>query len=198
MPEEAVEDLPPEKPKKASNPFIPIIAVLVLLPVLSFLMTDFVLIPRIKHAVAEETGAGVKLAKADSTEGKVSKDAQGSKKNSKGGHGKKGGDSAGPAIDPHSFEFSNIVANLAGSLKSRYLKISFTVEGDAPGFRETIEANEVKMIDATLGILTSLSLKDLESPAVKNELRSQLLAAFENALHEPIVSELYFSEFVVQ
>ena len=59
MPEDNVEELPAGDAgagaQKPPSPLLPIVAILVLLPVLSFLMTEFVLIPRMKAAVAEQT-----------------------------------------------------------------------------------------------------------------------------------------------
>ena len=192
MPEDKVEELPaadtPAEAKPAS-PIIPLIAILVLLPVLSFLMTEFVLIPRMKQAVAEQTGAHGDDAHA---EVKVAKAEKGSD-----GYGEGYGDEAAYG-SASSYEFSNIVANLAGSLKSRYVKVSFTVEGEDPAFASKIETNRAKLIDTTLGILASLTLSDLENPGMKNQLRSDLIAAYETALQERVITQLYFSEFVVQ
>ncbi len=196
--EDTVEELPAAAPAggaaKGGNPGIPVLAILILLPVLSFMMTDFVLIPKIKGAVAKQTGAS-EHASADAD----AKDSQAkSDKKKSGSYGDdKGGDYGGYG-SANSYEFDSIITNLAGSLKSRYVKVSFTVEGEHPGFVDTIESNKAKLIDTTLGLLSSLSLSDLENPGIKNQLRSDLIAAYENALQERVITQLYFSEFVVQ
>lgn len=78
------------------------------------------------------------------------------------------------------------------------MKVSFIVEGSRPDFSVLAEANRVKMIDATLGVLSSLTSADLQNPGIKNTVRSKLIAAYDTVLKERVVTGLYFSEFVVQ
>jgi len=182
MADEQIEELPAEGAAVAGgggNPWIPVIVILIMLPVLSFAMTEFVLIPKIKTAVgADKTAPGNHTGE---------------------GHGKGHGDGdakAGKVMTQYAFD--DIVANLSGSMQSRYVKVSFTVEGDDPNFEALMDANKVKMVDITLGVLNSLSMRDLEQPGIKNIVRNDLLSAFHTLMKKKVIHQIYFTAFVVQ
>ena len=82
---------------------------------------------------------------------------------------------------------------------TRYLKTSFVVTGAKP---DTINAafteNKARLMDVTLGVLSSLSLSDLEEPGSKNVLREKLVTAYNQALGKRVADQVYFSDFVVQ
>jgi flagellar FliL protein len=61
-----------------------------------------------------------------------------------------------------------------------------------------MEQNRAKVIDATLSVLSNLTLQDLEEPGIKNIVRNQLINQIGQALKSNAVEQLYFSEFVVQ
>jgi flagellar FliL protein len=164
-------------PAKAPSAWPPIIAVLVLMPAISFGVTQFVLIPRIKAAVLQQGGKG-ETAGAEQHE----------KKSEKNGEDK-------PAP---SYEFSNIVVNLSGSGGTRYLKTSFTVVGSKPDLQQTLTDNKNQLLDIAINVLGSKSMADLEAPGSKNMIRNDLLESFNQALKDPIIEQLYFTEFVVQ
>ncbi len=179
--EESIQELPGSVETESGggnsivSSWMPVLAILILTPVITFAMAEFILIPRMQKAL----GAG--------------SDSGGSAHQSA-----KAGEHAEDGEAVKTYKFDNIVANLSGSLKSRYVKVSFSMEGVHPNFKEVIVSNEPKLIDATLGILSALTLVDLEEPGIKNILRSDLLNVFEIALNERVIEQLYFSEFVVQ
>ncbi len=171
--ESDVEDLPaaPGEQKKL-NGLLPIIAIIVLIPLITVGLWEFYMLPSLEK-LANQGGspaAGVKH----------------------GGSGSARTDVA------QTYEFNDIVANLSGSLKSRYIKVSFTVEGRTVGFPEHMARNRAKIIDGALAVLSDLSLQDLEKPGIKNIVRNDLLNTFGQTLQSDIVEQLYFSEFVVQ
>src|SRR5262249_59680451 len=100
----------PAAPAKAPSAWPPIIAVLILMPVISVAVTQFVLIPRIKAAVSQQGGA----SKAETPAPE---------------HKEKPKDKKSEGKPPPTYEFSNIVVNLSGSGGTRYLKTSFTITG---------------------------------------------------------------------
>lgn len=178
--EEKIENLPPSddsqgegnKSGGGGSPWIPVLVMILLIPVLSFVMTNFLVVPKMKHLIEESVK---ELSKEETKEEAAAAE--------------------GPV---QTYEFEDIVANLAGALRSRYVKVSFTVEGTIPNFVEYIEKNKAKIIDTTLGILSSLNIMDLEQPGFRNIVRNDLLSAFENALKGNFIQQLYFSEFVIQ
>ena len=176
---------PPAAPAGQGG-WMPVIAVLVLVPALSFGMAQFLIFPRMEKMLQEATAAA----------GGGGGEGHGSEGSS---HGKSSGSEKGHKGEAtYSHEFKDIVSNLSGSMKSRYIKVSFTVYSVVAGFKEIVEANKAKLLDATLSVLGALSLADVEDTAVKNKVRGELVFAYESVLRRRVVEEIYFSEFVIQ
>ncbi|MEZ5278645.1 MAG: flagellar basal body-associated FliL family protein [Opitutaceae bacterium] len=153
--------------------FLPLLLVIILVPAISYAMTEFLVIPKMKAALAS---SGHEAEPAE--------------------HGSLPDTQKGAAI--HSVEFKDIVSNIAGSMKSRYIKVSFTAYSADPEIEERVKHDRAKLLDATLSILSSLTLAELEEAGVKNKIRTELLLSFESVMHARLFEELYFSEFVVQ
>lgn len=173
--------------------FIPLIAAIVIAPALSWAVGQFVLMPQLKkqlaapidpHAAPAEHGAAAEEPAAEAAHGKEEK----------GGHGKKG-EAAGNGA---TYEFENVVVNLAGTMGTRYLKTAFLVTGTDKSLRAAFEANKPKMVDITINVLSSLSLADLEEAGAKNLIREKLIGAYNQAFGKRLVDQVYFSDFVVQ
>jgi flagellar FliL protein len=103
----------------------------------------------------------------------------------------------GKGVTPPTYEFSNMVVNLAGTMGTRYLKTSFEVTG-VDGLKGLFDQNKARLTDVTLNVLSSLTLADLEEPGSKNVLREKLVTAYNEALGRKIADQVYFSDFVVQ
>jgi flagellar FliL protein len=168
--------------------WLPVIVVLIAVPLLSFAMAEFVLFPRLEKRLAAN---GV-VPPAGEEKPAAKPAASGH------GHGKAEGEHGGEGSAAQSYEFKDIVSNLAGEMKSRYIKVAFTAYGSDPKFTETIEANKAKLLDTTLGVLGSLNLAEMEDSSIKNKVRSSLVQAYHTVLHARIIEEVYFSEFVIQ
>jgi flagellar FliL protein len=175
----------PAAPRGGAAQWIPVIAAVVLAPVLSWAVAEFVLLPRMQKKlasvkagdVAEEHAAPAAEARAEG-----------------GAKGDKGKEGAGPAT----YEFQNLVVNLAGTMGTRYLKTSFIVTGADANIKAVFETQKAKLTDITLNVLSSLSLADLEEPGAKNVLREKLVLAYNQALGRKVADQVYFSDFVVQ
>ncbi|HEY2801360.1 MAG TPA: flagellar basal body-associated FliL family protein [Chthoniobacterales bacterium] len=182
MPEEESASTEAEKTAataKAPSVWMPIVAVLILMPAISFGITQYVLIPRIKAAVLQP-GVRTQSASAAGESNERGKD-------------KKSEGKPGP-----SYEFSNIVVNLAGTGGTRYLKASFTVVGSRPDLQTILSENKNQLLDVAISVLGSKSMADLETPGSKNMVRNDLVESFNQALKDKLVEQLYFTEFVVQ
>lgn len=180
--------------------FIPAIAAVVLAPAACWGVAEFVLLPKLQKklaAVAPAAGAPAgEGAHAEEAAHEPEPEAKGG--HGGGGHGgKEGGEAKG---NPATYEFSNVVVNLAGTMGTRYLKTSFLVAGpEGKGnIKSTFEAQKPKLTDITLNVLSSLTLADLEEPGAKNVLREKLVAAYNQALGKRVVDQVYFSDFVIQ
>jgi flagellar protein FliL len=177
---------------------LPAVLAIVVAPALSFAVAEFVLLPRLQKrlaAVAPASGAHAPAPAAEG-EGEGAPAEESSAKGKEGGkEGKEGKEGAGPST----YEFSNVVVNLAGTMGTRYLKTSFIVTGaQGKSIRSAFEGNKAKLTDITLNVLSSLTLSDLEEPGSKNVLREKLVAAYNQALGKRLVDQVYFSDFVIQ
>lgn len=156
--------------------WLPAIVTVVLAPVCTWAVCQFVVIPQLqkKIAAAPQTEATAAESGHDFGPGKGGKDAA------------------------PNFEFQNMVVNLSGTMGTRYLKTSFLVTGADPEFKTLFETNKARLTDVTLNVLSSLSLADLEEPGAKNVLREKLVSAYNQTLGRRVADQVYFSDFVVQ
>jgi len=170
--------------------WLPVLAAIVVAPAATFAVAQFVLLPKLKAELAAGVEGG-----AEAHAPAAKKKAEGDKKE-KGGHGGKEGEGGSTA---DTYEFANVVVNLSGTMGTRYLKTSFVVTGTKPDtIKDAFEENKARLTDVTLGVLSSLSLSDLEEPGSKNVLREKLVTAYNQALGSRVAEQVYFSDFVVQ
>ena len=182
--QQPAENAPAAAPAKAPSPWMPIIAVLVLMPAISFAATQFLILPRLRSVLAEQKpGGGGKEA-----------DHHGAKGGKEGKEGKGGEHEAGK----FACDFENVVVNLSGSLGTKYLKTSFTFNSSNPDLKKLIEEHKKQLLDVAINILSSRSLADLEAPGSKNVVRNDLMAHFNEALHSDLIEQIFFTEFVIQ
>ncbi len=184
-------------PAKAPSPWVPIIAVCVLMPAISFATTQYLLLPKIRGAVLEQKAivhAAKPEGKGDAKKGR----AEPAKGKGKEEHGKGEGAEGGGAGGAFSYDFENVVVNLSGAMGTRYLKTSFTTLSDNPDLKKLIDENKKQLLDVALSVLSTRTMADLEQPGSKNVVRNDLMANFNQALKSDLVSQIYFSEFVVQ
>jgi len=179
MPDEEENEGAPveEAAPKAPNVWMPVIAVIVLMPLISFAMTQFILIPRIQGSVAAQNAAA----------GTDAKGAGGAKP-----------DPTKDAKPSFSYQFDDVVVNLSGAMGTKYLKASFSLFSSNPDLQKIITDNKSHLLDVALNVLSSKSMADLEAPGSKNLVRNDLISNFNQALNSEVVEQLYFSEFVVQ
>jgi flagellar FliL protein len=192
MAKKAPEPEPPPAapaPAKAPSPWVPLIVVIVLMPAISFATTQYLLLPKIRGAVLEQKA----IAHAAKAEGKEhGKEGKSGEK----GHGKEGAE--GGAGGAFSYDFESVVVNLSGAMGTRYLKTTFTVLSENPDLKKVIDENKKQLLDVALNVLGSRSLADLEQPGAKNVMRNDLMGNFNHALKSDLVTQIYFTEFVVQ
>jgi flagellar FliL protein len=151
-------------------------AAVVLAPALSWVVADYVLLPHLAKRL--EAPVAADAAPAQPAEAAAS-DAK-----------------ARPP--PPSYQFNNVVVNLAGTMGTRYLKTSFIVTGSDAALANIFEGDKARLTDVTLNVLSSLTLADLEEPGSKNVLREKLVAAYNQTLGRKVADQVYFSDFVVQ
>jgi flagellar basal body-associated protein FliL len=183
--DDAAESAGAAAPKKSGGKFkvwIPLIATVVAMPGLAFLTTQFVLLPKIKRTMtqaADDTAANPTTAAARGT-------ASGS------------GTSVKPGKDKVTYEMPKILVNVAGTMMTRYLMTTLTLVGNSSDFKDKIDANLPQLKDVARGVLETKTIGDLGKPGARNQMRSELLTVFNNALGGPVVQDLYITEQAVQ
>lgn len=171
------------QPPKPPSPLVPIILIVLLVPGLTFGISQFVILPKMKSMVEETVSTA------------LSENAQ----SSKGGKGGGPRDAAhNEAVPMQTYEFQDIVTNISSGIQARYIRVSFTIEGDDPRFVELADTNRTKLVDTALGILSALQWEEVQKAGTKNLVRNDLINAFNTALHGELVKNLYFAQFVVQ
>lgn len=187
--------------------WLPVLVVIIITPILTMAVSEALIIPRVKKTFADveakiaetahpaEGGPMAGEKKGGHGEKKTEKKAEKKGGHGGGGHGEKGGEDSGPSKE---VKFENVVANLSGSMKTRFVKVSFTIEGEDDDFKDVIKENKTKLIDNALGILGAMTVAELDEPGIKNIMRSDLVNGFNQVLGKNVVKNLYFSEFVIQ
>lgn len=174
--------------------WLPLIVALVAAPAATWATVEFVLLPRLQKKIAAhpaEGGAADAHGSAPAPEAAAA-GGHGAKPKASGGHGK---ESAAPDA---SYQFENVVVNLAGTMGTRYLKTTFLVTGADANIANIFAGAKARLTDVTLNVLSSLTLADLEEAGAKNLIREKLVNAYNQALGRKVAEQVYFSDFVIQ
>jgi flagellar protein FliL len=182
---------PAAAPSGGLKAWIPTIVALVLAPVACWAVVQFLLLPQLKSSLTIEVAEG-----ATSSPGASSTSGGGAA--TSGGAGKSGAKAAEPGAIGSSYKFENVVVNLAGTMGTRYLKTTFLVTSSQPDITARFEAMRPQLLDVTIGVLSSLSIHDLEEPGAKNVIREKLVNSYNQVLGSRVAEQVYFSDFVVQ
>jgi flagellar FliL protein len=173
-------DAPPASGGGGFKAWLPLIVAVVTMPALAYATTHFVLLPKLKRAMAQAKPA----AAAEGTD--------------EPGAPAKSGDKAGSGKPKVTVGLSKILVNVAGTMGTRYLMTSMTLVGNATEFKDKIEQNKDQLIDLANGTLSAKTISDLEKPGARNVIRAELLTVFNNALGGPLVQEIYITELAIQ
>ncbi|MFM8334080.1 MAG: flagellar basal body-associated FliL family protein [Opitutaceae bacterium] len=194
---DAPEEKPAEKNSASGKPavgLLPMLIAIVLAPVLSWGVGKFLLVPQIETQVKAQFAASLEQAgKVEQGDPDSAAAAHSPKKGSSSGGGH-GGKSAAPSRP----KFEDLTVNIAGTQGTRYLKVSFNVEGKNAAANDKIDKRYQELVDASITILSSLTMPELDNPGSKAVVRGRLIAAFNDLLKAPLVEQVFFSDFVVQ
>lgn len=164
-------------PAKGGNPWIPLIANIILMPAIAYGLTTFVLIPKLQGGKAPAASA--------------SKEPAGEA----GATGEKGASAKGRITVPLG---GKVLVNVAGTAGTRYLVASMTLVGKTSDFRDHVEKNDPQLRDAASSILSAKTMGDLDKPGTRNVVRAELISAFNDILGKEAVIDIYLTEFAIQ
>jgi flagellar FliL protein len=152
--------------------WLPLLATVVVMPLLAFAMTQFVLLPQLKKNLNGGTEAP---ASPKAKETKQSADAK-----------------------RETLPMNKLLVNVAGTMGARYLLVSLSVAGSDQEFKAKIAAHDPQLRDFACGVLATKTIADLEKPGARNLIRSELISGFNNLLGSALVQEIYLTEFAIQ
>lgn len=117
-----------------------------------------------------------------------------------GEHGKKGG--GGTVIDTPNkgkiVTLNPIVVNLRDTGGSRYLKVSIGMETNNDEVVKEIKDIGIQLSDFLNERLSNVRIQEVDNLAGRNKLKRELMQGTNELLEKGAVTQLYFSEFVIQ
>jgi flagellar basal body-associated protein FliL len=170
--------------------WLPLIVSVVLMPVLAYGLTMFVLIPKLRTELAKGGGATEEVQAREPA----------SEKPAHGGGGEKGGGGGkeAPGKLKNKAVISKVIVNVSGSLGSRMLLASFTLAGGSADLKIKVDEHMDQLRDLAASTLASKTIADLEKPEARNLIRTELMSQFNAALGSNMVQEIYLTEFAIQ
>ena len=207
---------PPEgeggEPKPPKSPIVPILVGVLVGAGVSFGVTQFVLVPKIKAANAAQVaaqhpeggseGGAPASGHGDATPAPAGGHGAAEKKKDDGHGGKDDGKDAGPQAkytkDGYIYPFQPVMVNVQGTLGKQYLKCAFDVVSDNKNIAALIEENKGKLRDVAIEALGNYSLSDLEGQNGKSVVRQDLIARMNKALNTSAIKQIQFTQYLVQ
>jgi flagellar FliL protein len=159
--------------------WLPLILTIVAMPALAYATTTYFIVPQIQRATGN---AGTAHAQPSA---RGNADA--------GAHGTQGGSRA-----KHSVALSKMIVNVAGTMGTRYLLTSLTLVGSSPDIKDLVEEHRDHLLDVATSNLSNKTIADLEKPGARNQVRSELMAAFNTVFGAEVVTEIFITEFAIQ
>jgi flagellar protein FliL len=96
------------------------------------------------------------------------------------------------------YKMDTLIVNLADQGGKRYLRITMEMELSAPEVLEEIPKRLPQLRDTILMILPSKQYTDISTTEGKTALRDELIAKINTILKKGTVTNIFFTEFVVQ
>lgn len=117
--------------------------------------------------------------------------------------GGQGGHTAQPAEskkheETETFNLDSLIVNLADGDGSRYLRVNMVLEIATKDALADVEKRKPQLKNIALMLLPTKSVQHLNSGEGKIALRDELMAKMNEILGKPIISDIFFTEFVIQ
>lgn len=95
-------------------------------------------------------------------------------------------------------ELKPFLVNLADPLGKRYIKLTFEVEMVSPEVGAELDAQNAKIRDAVIILLSSKSYADLAPTESKLVLQNELVDRLNRILGGPKITRVFFTDMVIQ
>ena len=96
------------------------------------------------------------------------------------------------------FPLETFIANLADQERSRYLRVTMDLELSQASNADVIKDRLPQVRDAILMILPSKHFGEIASMEGKISLRDEIIARLNGLFNKKVVTNIFFTEFVVQ
>jgi flagellar protein FliL len=110
--------------------------------------------------------------------------------------------SAAPPTEPVRFgvfaALDGLIVNPAGTGGQRYLMVSIGLEAARQGTLDELLSKEVVARDTALQLLGARTVEELADLHLREDLKDELLAAFNGLLRRGRIDRIYFTQFVLQ
>ncbi len=150
---------------------LPLILNIVLLPVIAFAMTQYVILQADPSSHSPASGKG-----GNSSEG--------------GGHG--------GAVETTEMLAEPIVVNVAGTMGSRLLSAKIGIRGTNPKLKDIVTARGPDLRDAASSLLYTKTLMDIERQGARITIKAELKNAFQRILGPGVFTEVVMPDLAVQ
>lgn len=97
----------------------------------------------------------------------------------------------------YSFERA-VIVNLAETNAERYLKVDIVLELDSPKLTKEIESRLPQIQDLLINVTSTKTLEDVSTTSGRNMLRQEMIDKINSLLSTGQITNVYFTEFVVQ
>lgn len=183
---------------------LPLILNIVLLPIVAFLMTQFVLIPKLSQSVggAAKPGETVAVdggaANGEESHGgsQPAHDAPHKEPAKGGGHDDHGKEGGGAGSSTHMLK--SITVNVAGTMGSRLMMATVGLRGTNPGLKKMVDDRMEDLRDAASSLLQTKTLMDIERQGSRNTIKAELKAAFLKVLGPGTFTDVVLPDLAVQ
>ena len=95
-------------------------------------------------------------------------------------------------------KLESFVVNLSRSERSHYLKVTLKLHMTRKKYAANAGKYKPKIRDALIILLSNQSVEDLRSMEGKYQLKRQIVSRVNNVMGQEMVSDVFFSDFVIQ
>ncbi len=178
---------------------LPLILNIVLMPVVAFAMTKFVLLPSLNNKAVVEEPAGDPAEGDQDPHGAAPSGSGTSHPPASGGsHDAKPKDGGHGAAADKTHMLESVTVNVAGTMGSRLLMAKIGIRGTNPKLEEMVKDRSQDLRDAASTLLHTKTMADIERVGARATIKSELKNAFQRILGPGAFSEVVMPDLAVQ
>ena len=134
--------------KGGASAWLPLLVMLVGMPAMAFVMTNYLLLPKLKAELGSSAGH-----EESATPAKAEKHDAGK---SEGGHG--GTEAVSKGGPRATYQLTKVLVNVSGSAGARYLIANYTLVGSSSDFKAKLDERKDQLLDVAIGVMGTKSI----------------------------------------